>query len=215
MSSILEALRELEGERPPATRREIPPSEPTSPTRRASGALIPLTGGLAIGILAFGVYAWGPSLLALRPASEPSPRPGSDTGMSARPADTATTERPAWLDTADAPRARVNRGATSAPAPERPAASTARDPAATAVPEPASEEARAEPRPSTSGGQVAVESIAYAANAAERTATMRFHGRRVTVRQRESIDGIEVQLIMPNGVYLQHGSEVYLLPLTR
>jgi len=215
VSSILEALRELEGERPPATRREIPPSETPRTTRRASGALIPLTGGLAIGILTFGVYAWGPTLLASRPASEPSPRLESDTVASARPADGATTERPAWLDTADAPRARVNRGPTSAPAAERPAASPARDPAAAASPEPAPAEARDEPRPSSSGGQVAVESIAYAANSAERTATMRFHGRRVTVRQRDSIDGIEVQLIMPNGVYLQHGSEVYLLPLTR
>jgi hypothetical protein len=44
---------------------------------------------------------------------------------------------------------------------------------------------------------------------------MRVHGRRVSLRQRESVDGIEVQLIMPNGVYVQRGGEVYLLPLSR
>jgi hypothetical protein len=44
---------------------------------------------------------------------------------------------------------------------------------------------------------------------------MRFKGRRVTLRQREAIDGIEVQLIMPNGVYVQRGTETYLLPLSR
>jgi hypothetical protein len=44
---------------------------------------------------------------------------------------------------------------------------------------------------------------------------MRVHGRRVTLRQREGVDGIEVQLIMPNGVYVQRGSEVYLLPISR
>ena len=212
MSSILEALRELEGERPPAVRREIPPSERPSVPRRASGALIPLTGGLAIGILAFVVYAWGPSVLGPQPSRAP------DVVASAPPVDGATADRPAWLDTADAPRARVNRGATPAPAPERPAAAAERPSAAptgTVAPTAAAEEPRVEPRQSSSGGQVAVESIAYAANAAERTATMRFHGRRVTVRQRESVDGIEVQLIMPNAVYVQHGSEVYLLPLTR
>jgi len=44
---------------------------------------------------------------------------------------------------------------------------------------------------------------------------MRFKGRRVTLRQREAIDGIEVQLIMPNAVYVQRGAETYLLPLSR
>ena len=68
---------------------------------------------------------------------------------------------------------------------------------------------------SSSGGQVAVEKIAYSENAAERVVTMRFKGRRVTLRQREAVDGIEVQLIMPNGVYLQRGTETYLLPLSR
>ncbi len=69
--------------------------------------------------------------------------------------------------------------------------------------------------PARSGGQVAVEAISYGADPGQRVATMRVHGKRVTLRQREAVDGIEVQLIMPNGVYVQRGSEVYLLPLSR
>ena len=75
--------------------------------------------------------------------------------------------------------------------------------------------APAESKPATSGGQVAVEAISYAASPEQRVVTMRIHGRRVTLRQRESVDGVEVQLIMPNGVYLQRGGEVYLMPLSR
>ena len=71
------------------------------------------------------------------------------------------------------------------------------------------------PAPRSSGGQVAVESVAYSADAGARVATIRYHGRRVTLRQRETIGDIEVQLIMPNGVYVQRGGEVFLLPVTR
>jgi len=207
VSSILEALRELEGERPPATRRELPPAEkPPSVTRRATGALIPVMGGLAVGVVAFGLYAWGPRLVVPPTSSEPAAR------VAAPPADAGTAERPTWLDKADAPRARVNRGVTPAPAPERAAART---PAEAASADAAPAEPHEEPRASSSGGQVAVESISYSENPGARVATIRFKGRRVTLREREAIDGIEVQLIMPNGVYVQRGAETYMLPLSR
>lgn len=199
MSSILEALRELEGERPPTARREIPPPEkPPGATRRAAGAFIPVIGGLAVGMVVFGLYAWGPHLVAEPPA------PGTTASPVAEPA--GTPERPPWLDRADAPRARVDPGPAPAAAPTRAAGATAGT---------ADDEPRDDPRPSSSGGQVAVEAIKYSDEVGARVATIRFKGRRVTLRQRESIDGIEVQLIMPNGVYVQRGAETYLLPLSR
>jgi hypothetical protein len=208
MSSILEALRELEGERPPATRREIPRVEMPGVARRTAGAFIPVLGGLAVGVVAVGLWALTPGLLS----RSTLPAPSEDLP----PLDAAPSERPSWLDAAEAPRARVSGGALPAPAPEHTAAvaprrSTAAEAAPPAPTSPADDDAR----PTHSGGQVAVEGISYSAAAGERVATLRIHGRRVTLRQREAVDGIEVQLIMPNGVYVQRGSEVYLLPLTR
>jgi hypothetical protein len=204
VSSILEALRELEGERPPAIRRAIPASEPpTSTAHRAVGAFIPVLGGLAIGVLGVAAYLWGPAVV------KPTPRVETDAARpaAAAPRPAAAAHRPpAWLDDADAPRARVSRG---------PAAPAAAPAARTAVDTTAAEAPREHSEPRAPGGQVAVEAIRYTANAAERVATMRIGGRRVTLRQRESVDGVEVQLIMPNGVYLQRGSEVYLIPYTR
>ena len=221
MSSILEALRELEGDRPPAIRRELPPPEkPQGVARRATGAVIPVLGGLAVGIVAFGFYAWGP-----RMAESPAPiAPAVRPAASAPVADTAPAERPTWLDTAAAPRAKVGRTATAAPAPAAPSTAapaertaTAERPADPPPARPAAEERTDTDSGSgsTSGGQFAVEKISYSDEAGARVATIRYKGRRVTLRQRESIDGIEVQLIMPNGVYVQRGTETYMLPLSR
>ena len=223
MSSILEALRELEGDRPPAIRRELPPPEkPPGVARRASGALIPVLGGLAVGVVAFGIYAWGPRVTESPVAPVAPIAPAATPAAPAPVAETAPAERPNWLDTADAPRAKVGRTATAAPAPSAPAPAPPAERTATAErpaePPPARPAAAprddSDARPS-SGGQVAVEKIDYSDNAAARVATIRFKGRRVTLRQRESIDDIEVQLIMPNGVYVQRGSETYMLPLSR
>jgi hypothetical protein len=213
VSSILEALRELEGERPPAVRRELPPEENPGVTRRAAGAVIPILGGVAVGIVVFGIWAWAPGWLQ----STSAPVTTADNVATA---DAPPAERPSWLDTAEAPRARVTPSAPSAPppAPAPRRAATATPPAAEAPAPPpavaATEPADAAP-PARSGGQVAVEAISYAAEPGQRVATMRVHGKRVTLRQRDTVDGIEVQLIMPNGVYVQRGSEVYLLPISR
>jgi len=224
VSSILEALRELEGDRPPAVRRELPPPEvPPSVARRASGAMIPVLGGLAVGVVAFGIYAWGPRVATPPTAVAPAPvAPAPVTPA----ADAQPAERPNWLDSAAPPRAKVGRTATAPTPPAAPERAATADRPAAAPAKPASDAVAADaPHDETptqradsgtsSGGQVAVEKIAYSENAAERVVTMRFKGRRVTLRQREAIDGIEVQLIMPNAVYVQRGAETYLLPLSR
>jgi hypothetical protein len=202
VSSILEALRELEGERPPAVRRVIPPSEPPPrAAHRAVDAFIPVLGGLAIGVLGVALWLWGPTMV--RPTPPSAVPPAADAPQ---PAAGAPDRPPAWLEKADAPRAKVSRRTAGTPAPD-----ARREVDTTAAVAPRDHDA---PR-SAPDGQVAVESIRYAANAHERVATMRIGGRRVTLRQRESVDGVEVQLIMPNGVYLQRGAEVYLIPYTR
>jgi hypothetical protein len=221
VSSILEALRELEGERPPASRRDIPPPEPPRKARKALGAFIPIIGGLAVGMVVFGLWAWGPNLVptAPPPASSPGPVAGATASAAAPAAD-----HPTWLDTAEPPRARVTRGATPPPAPEPERSAAVERPAPPPPPRrPTTADDEGSPRPAddeppaarSSGGQVAVESVAYATDAGARVATIRYHGRRVTLRQRETIGDIEVQLIMPNGVYVQRGGEVFLLPVSR
>jgi hypothetical protein len=55
-----------------------------------------------------------------------------------------------------------------------------------------------------------VESVEYNVPAARRSVTLRLNGDRVTLREGESADGVSVQLITPDGAYLQRGSEVFL-----
>jgi hypothetical protein len=223
VSSILEALRELEGERPPASRRDIPPPEPPRKARKALGAFIPIIGGLAVGVVVVGLWAWGPNLV---PTASPPTSSQVPVAAATASAEAPAVDRPTWLDTAEPPRARVTRGATPtpppAPEPERSAAAARPAPPLPArrptmaddggTPGPADDEP---PPARSSGGQVAVESVAYAADAGARVATIRYHGRRVTLRQRETVGDIEVQLIMPNGVYVQRGGETFLLPVSR
>ena len=54
MSSILEALRELEGERARSGQKTTSVVDAPREPQRSLGAVIPLTGGLAIGVVAFG-----------------------------------------------------------------------------------------------------------------------------------------------------------------
>lgn len=194
MSSILEALRELENSQPRATERVTTPVEAPSPALRGFETFIPVTGGLAVGALVFALVVWAPGLLGF---SRRDDAPGA-----AVQTDAAAPERPAWLDTADPPRAQVDPAATGA---DRLGQAAIRRPAAVPTDGPTESKRSAPTR------QLDVESIAFSANPTARTATLRLNGRRVTLRQRESAEGIEVQLIMPDGVYVQRGSEVFLL----
>lgn len=199
MSSILEALRELESSRPAAPRTAVTPVDPPSRAHRAIDTLVPVVGGLAVGIVVFGAAIWGASHVTL-PASAPVV-PADAPAVESAPAD-----RPAWLDKADAPRARVGSGASGAL--QR---SAAREP-------PAEDDSTAAPPASSKrggGGGIVVESIAYSANIPARSVTLRVNGRRVTLHQRESVDGMEVQLIQPDGIYVQRGSDVFLMTVDR
>lgn len=268
MSSILEALRELERDRPGLRKPHTvsvadgPRDEP-----RTVGLFYPLSGGLAIGVLAVALYMWGSGEVVLPPdvvAVDPS--------ADVTPTDPRKQYDSSWLDTADRPQARVTRPAPpppAAPAPARasaaaaapvpvarapvraasvpasrpptrapvPAASVpaspppARAPARAAVvpasppptrapapaasvpasPSPARAPVRAVPTAGTNGlaEQVVVESVRWSPAPEHRTVTLRIDGRRLRLHQRDSVAGIEVQLVMKDGVYLKRGGEVY------
>jgi len=206
VSSILEALKELEGDQARASKKATSVADAPREPERSLGALIPLTGGLAVGVVAFGLYAWSPRLVDA-PPTEPSA-----SSEVARPDPKAPPRGPEWLERAEAPRARVT--APAAAAPPRPAQAAA--PAGDAAP---ASSAPAVPKVTTSRGggdeQVRVEAISYSSNVDQRTATLSVNGRRATLRQREALGGVEVQLIMSDGVYLQRGSEVFFVARPR
>jgi hypothetical protein len=188
VTSILEALRELEEERRrsqadrPVSVADIPP-----PPGASSSLLYPLIAGLAVGVLVVGALLWWTGAGMPAPATVPAPSdaPPSTAAASARP----TGDGLAWLERADAPVAHVERR----PPPPAP-------PDATPAPAPPPAAGRA--------GSVVVESIRYAADPAARSVTLRLDGRRVTLRQGERAAGIEVQLILKDGAYLGRGVDV-------
>jgi DNA polymerase-3 subunit gamma/tau len=213
VSSILEALREIEDERRRArgdqkvSIADAPPVIPGS-----SGMVYPLIGGLAVGALAFGLWVSGvgrevgrgpaPSdaVLGSEPhAAPPAPAAAPVPHVAAPPpAETgAALAGPAWLDTAEVPQARV-----AADAPAAGAAPTAPAPAAA-------------PPAGRAAGTIVVESIRFAAAPEQRSVTLRLDGRRVTLHQGERSGGIEVQLIMDDGAYLNRVAEVFFAAPTR
>jgi hypothetical protein len=199
MSSILEALRELESSRPALPKTTVTPVEAPSTTHRAIDTLVPVTGGLAVGIVVFGAIIWAASHVTLPTL------PSVETSAPSAPAPVASapTDRPSWLDKADAPRARVD---TSAPV-----HSATREPAPPdAAPAPAAVSAPPSSKP-VHNGPIVVESIGYSPNAPARAVTLRVNGRRVTLHEHESIDGLEIQLIQSDSIYVQRGSDVFLM----
>jgi hypothetical protein len=213
VSSILEALRELEDARGrPGGRKTTSVNDAPGTGARSHGAGIPLIGGLAVGIVVFGFFVWSSGLLegSERPGA---PAPPAGNVVIGAPAADPPPRGPAWLGEAEAPRARVTQGGPATPPlPARTASGSA--PAGAATPRPTRENPKPAPR-AVSSGPVRVESIAYSTDIDRRTATLRLNGRLVTLRQREAADGVEVQLIMRDGVYLQRGSDVYFVSPAR
>jgi hypothetical protein len=200
MSSILEALRELEeGRARDAGRKTTSVADAPREPESKNGAFIPLTGGLSVGVVVFGLYLWGSGFVT---------RVAPDSTLQvARPDSTPPASGPAWLDRAETPRARVT-----------PPPGTVAPPAQVPAAAPPSETAAALPLPKVThtrggapSGQIDLESISYSPNVDRRSVTLRVNGQRGTLRERESIGGVEVQLIMSDGVYLQRGSDVFFV----
>src|SRR5262249_52984679 len=107
VSSILEALRELESQQPSSTAGALPPSEPPSRVNAGMETMGLAAIGLVIGALLFiGVTAtWSffPAMRSRVVALVPAPR-----ATVATPAATHVAARPpAWLGAAEPPRARL------------------------------------------------------------------------------------------------------------
>jgi len=210
MSSILEALRELERRRPPATQSAAAAAEPPSNVNRAVATLGIGAIGLVVGALVLLLSIWISSLVRA-PALPPAPAPPAQAPAppAQAPADDAQAPAPshlAWLDKVDPPRARIDRGAPAAP--ERPARSLAGRQDRVMAEPPASDPET----PASAPGQLEVAAIDYSPDAARRAVTLRLNGASVvTLREHESAHGIEVQLIQPDGVYVRRGAEVFML----
>jgi hypothetical protein len=63
--------------------------------------------------------------------------------------------------------------------------------------------------------RVQVTSIAYSPNVTERSATLRIGGQVVRLHQGESASGLEVQLILPDSVYLRRGGDIFAVDARR
>ena len=207
MSSILEALRELEASKGPAAPGTGTWTEERSRSRSALETLGIVAGGLAIGAAAFALVIWlaGPAVKGVA-ESPGGAAPGSDAARPAAPPPQASEPAagsaapPAWLGRAEPPRARVAPGAS----PSESMSAASRAPQAPAQPSGAAS-------PAQDDSIVAVSSISYSPDSRRRSVTMRVGGTLATLREGQSMHGVEVQLILRDAVYVRRGGEVVVL----
>lgn len=200
MSSVLDAVRELDGQKPPA------PPDPKWPVEWwAIGAAVGSALAAAVIVLVI--------VLLLRPSQAPAPaRDAAPREAAAVPSVSRSAAKPApgWSN-AEVPWARTGAARSTAPAaaPERKVAAVR--PAKETVPPRADVIAPTPSRPAA-GGPVVVESVGVGPTGQERTVALAINGAKaVTLRQGESAGGYEVQLILPDAVYLRHGGNVFAL----
>ncbi len=196
MSSILEALRELEGDAPARKTGEPWPAEPRRRGRRALvivGAAV-VAGGAALLVgrgrevrppaAAPNVVATSPAAPRVADARAEPPAPP------AHPRATAHRERPTTRVTPPA--------AIAALAVEEPAARAAAPVPETVVPRPPGE-----PR-------VRLTALRYASSPDDRSVALSVNGgRTVTLHEGESAAQVEVSLIMRDRVYLRHAGHIF------
>ena len=53
--------------------------------------------------------------------------------------------------------------------------------------------------------------MSFSSHVGQRTVTLLVNGTRATLHQGESLGGVEVQLIMADGAYLQRGADVFFI----
>lgn len=216
MSSILEALRQLESEATPIRQLSVPIREPQ--TRRA-----PIVAGVVLLAL---VGGGGVYFLEFRPARQPTapvtatapvqPPPREARTNNVLPPAAPAAVPPAILDAAP-PRAQVAAPA-SAPASiaqESVTARPARRPlpgrVAIAVAEPVPR-LTGRPGPPRPAGEprVDVRGIEYVAGTRHRTATVSISGDSpIIVHEGEAIGELDVQLILPDRVYFRHSGQIF------
>lgn len=205
MSTVLEALREQQ-------RSRVEISQPVTPpryrTRRPRAWLI---AALAVTVLLVLVVAI--RLVDARRAATTVP-PAALPQVQTAPAQPAAAAAPAApvssaaqaLLTTDLPHGVAEKVAPPAkpvtvPKTKREAPALHRRMAAT--------EQRTAPEPALPGsGGVQLKSVRYSADATKRSATLVVGAETATLREGQSIHGIEVQLILPDRVYVREGGSV-------
>jgi len=212
VSSILEALRELEASKAPAAPGTGAWTEERSRSRSALETIGIVAGGLAVGAAAFALVIWLAGSAFRDPAEPPSGAasatgiaPGTDTAPAAPSPEAAEPAAgpaapPAWLGRAEPPRARVAPGAS--PSERMPSMSRAAQ-------EPAPSPGAASP--ASDDSIVVVSSISYSPDSRRRSVTLRVGGTLATLREGQSMHGVEVQLILPGSVYVRRGGDVVVL----
>jgi hypothetical protein len=207
VSTILEALRERDGTMPGVARSVESRDEPGA-TRRlwvvAAALGVASVAGLAL-------LRWtsrsddsqvpaAPAPLAVvEPPKAPAPLAAVEP-----PSRPASPVAPPTMD--EPPHARVGRWKPAPPPPPPPpqAEAGAASETVSVAPGLLADEPREQIR-------LGLESIHYVAPPAERTVTLRIDGAPVTLHQGESAGGIEVQLIMREGVYVRQAGDVIAL----
>ena len=195
MSTILEALRERDSGMP-GVARLVESRDESGATRRRWAAAVTLG---VVSIAGLALLRW--TSRSGDPQAPTAPAPLAAVAPPSRP---VVPVAPPTMD--EPPRARVGRWKPAPPpTPPPPHAEAA------AVPETVSVAAGMladEPREQI---RLGLESIRYVAPPAERTVTLRIDGAPVTLHQGESAGGIEVQLIMREGVYVRQAGDVIAL----
>jgi hypothetical protein len=211
MSSILEALKELEANKAPAAPGTGEWAQEPIRQRSELMTLVIVGAGLLLGAIVVALAVWftgsapaerTEALDDVAPAADVAPPDMPPLQQSALPEavepEAVPGARPAWLERVQPPRARV----ASAGSPPDRAFSAPSAPRSAAPPEVASP---------GQGADVAVRSISYSPDGRRRSATVRVNGQVATVHEGESVHGIEVQLILPGSVYVRHGAEIVVL----
>ena len=201
MSSILEALKELEGSKPSSSRSRAAwaagTTEERPPIRRAAEVFGVVAFGLALGAAGFSLVLWlGAGGESEPAASPPAPavraeRPETAGATPALPPAAAAPSVPPWLARMGPPRGRVE-------GEDRPAAATE---SATAA------------APRAAG--LSLVRVHYGESRSERTATLRIDGSAIVLHEGETVQGIELQLVTAEGVYVRRGGEVLMLAPSR
>ncbi len=189
--------------------------EAPSAINRLAETLGIVAAGFVVGGIAFVLFVWILGRFGGADRSEDSIAPARPPRAEDHARGGASQVRPAWLDTATAPRARL--------APERVAASPRQNRLVAEGSDPASRQTTAEgsdpppapgPQP-TAAQRIQVESIDYDDDPARRRVTLRLGTGLVTLQQRQSAHGLEVQLIQPDGAYVRRGGDVFLVTPAR
>jgi len=184
VSSILEALRELESQQPPTMRSTLPPSEPPSRMNGGMETVGLAAIGLVIGALLFVGLTAAWSLYPVAATRVAAVVTAARARVDAPAVATHAAGRPAWLEAADPPRARLAQATSAA---ERPR----------------THEVRA------GGSAVEVTALSYSPDPGRRSVALRLdNGDVVSLHEHDSARGIEVQLIDKDGVYVRRGGDV-------